>query len=136
MFDIATVKDKWDSKKRCVEGNDWGLVLAWTPKGKGGRETVEDVENRRVDGMVSHKEKKAGEEGVQAGHFGCLCALCMEGLISLPDARESQTIPTCINLGLLFKARVPWHILVQSCHGPYGSQENRSRLSSMGMLKE
>jgi hypothetical protein len=24
MFDIVTVKDKWDSKKRCVEGNDGG----------------------------------------------------------------------------------------------------------------
>lgn len=26
MFDIVTVKDKWDSKKRCVEGNDGGGV--------------------------------------------------------------------------------------------------------------
>lgn len=52
MFDIVTVKDKWDSKKRCVEGNDggggWGgLVLTWKPRGKGERATVEDAEREQ-----------------------------------------------------------------------------------------
>lgn len=91
---------------------------------------------------VKHKKPRmSAEKSRQRTKTGNLCKSMWYKYVGSTGS-QTQEHPklyqhaTAELMSLLFNSSVPWHIFVQSCHGPYGSHVNRSLFSSTGILKE
>lgn len=88
---------------------------------------------------MSEEKNGKGKDGEAL--YDCVVYMCVDSgeNSARPIQVRLQSNPNYTRLHKLFvsfNASVPWHILVQSCHGPYGSQVNWSLFSSTGILKE
>lgn len=101
------------------------------------------LEREETDEAVKYQKPWMGRKvgGKKVGnpcYVRAVMCVCRHLGDSVGRQPRKYSIPACTGklLSLSLNTSVPWHILVQSCHGPYGSHVTRSFFSSTGILKE